>query len=95
MRSAFDRVSRKEFGTKRTSRGCLLPYRAMAGENQLPWLELGELHQAVSAFLNPLLGNEVPNSARWDVESWSWNPPGPAAAEGPPERAVPVVGDDH
>ena len=60
----------------------VVPYRAMARENQLPWLELGELHQAVSAFLNPLLGNEVPNSATWDVESWSWNPPGPAAAEG-------------
>lgn len=39
------------------------PYRAMARENQLLWLELDELHQAVCAFLNPLLGNELPDAA--------------------------------
>lgn len=53
----------------------------MARENQLLWLELDELHQAVCAFLNPLLGNELPDAATWDAESWTWSQPEPAAAE--------------
>jgi len=59
------------------------PYRAMAKENQLPWLDLVDLHQAVAAFLNPLLGKELPDAATWDTEGWRWVPPVPAATDDP------------
>ena len=48
------------------------PYRRMSAENQLPWPDIEALHQSVAAFLDPLLGTELPDTAAWDTERWCW-----------------------
>ena len=41
----------------------------MAKENNLRWMSLEELFEAVSAFLNPVLRGE---DGIWDPDTWSW-----------------------
>jgi hypothetical protein len=46
------------------------PYAAMAATDELPWATLGEVGQAVSSFLNPVLRSEAPLC--WQPSEWSW-----------------------
>lgn len=46
-----------------------LPYREMAGENELVWARLEELSIAAKGFLDPILANE---RGIWDPTKWVW-----------------------
>lgn len=46
------------------------PYAMMARRDELRWMNLDALTQAVSAFLDPVLNNTV---GVWNPESWEWH----------------------
>ena len=46
------------------------PYAAMAASDALAWKTLQEVTEAVSSFLNPLLGTKL--RGRWAPERWNW-----------------------
>lgn len=45
-------------------------YQAMARTDELRWPNLDELHNAVSDFLDPILGSL--SDGRWSPDAWSW-----------------------
>jgi hypothetical protein len=47
------------------------PYAAMAGTDELIWRTLAEVTEAVSSFLNPLLGVS-PDRRIWVPADWRW-----------------------
>lgn len=58
-------------------------YARMAAGDDLPWRTLGELTEAVRAFLDPVLAG---HAGRWDATAWTWRDPiglEPANAENP------------
>lgn len=46
------------------------PYRAMAATDDLPWATLQQLKEAVSSFLDPVLGSG--GIIRWEAAEWRW-----------------------
>lgn len=46
------------------------PYAAMAAADGLPWTTLPQVTEAVSSFLDPVLGADVPGS--WEPTEWRW-----------------------
>ena len=49
------------------------PYVALAEENGLPWASLAVAHEAVVAFLRPVLAGE---GGQWDPVNAMWGPEG-------------------
>ena len=47
------------------------PYAAMAEADDLSWRTLGDIHGAVAAFLDPVLGAEMV-SRTWAPDRWRW-----------------------
>lgn len=46
------------------------PYAAMAASDELAWLTLAQVSEAVSAFLNPALG--LADAGTWEPSRWRW-----------------------
>jgi hypothetical protein len=54
------------------------PYAAMASTDELIWPSLGEVTQAVSEFLDPVLDSA--DCGTWEPEAWRWSAPSTDAA---------------
>ena len=52
----------------------LVPYAAMAREDQLTWPTLADVTAAAKSFLDPVLTGAL--DARWVPKTWSWRPGG-------------------
>lgn len=51
----------------------VMPYAAMAREDELTWTTLDEVTLAAKAFLDPVLAGDL--DAAWSPETWTWRNP--------------------
>lgn len=48
------------------------PYESIAISNDLAWLRLEDVTQAVQGFLNPVLSGGLDLECKWDPATWAW-----------------------